>query len=46
MLRDQWFLVKVDNANRIAILDHEGVVREGAAEALGKENGVQIAKLA
>jgi hypothetical protein len=46
VLRDQWFPVKVDNANRTAILDHEGKVREGAAEALGKENGVQIAKLA
>jgi hypothetical protein len=30
----------------MAILDHGGKVREGAAELLGKENDVQIAKIA
>lgn len=38
--------VKVDNANRTAVLDHEGKFREGAAEALGEENRIRIAKFA
>lgn len=45
VLRDQLYPVKVDNANRTAILDQEGHVRPGAAEALGKENEVEIAKI-
>jgi hypothetical protein len=46
VLRDQLYPVKVDNANRIAILDQEGKVLLGAAEVLGKENDVYIAKIA
>lgn len=46
VLRDQLYPVKVDNANRTAILDQEGKVLPGAAEILGKENDVRIAKLA
>jgi hypothetical protein len=37
--------VKVDNANRTAVLDQEGNVLPRAAEVLGKENEVQIAKI-
>jgi hypothetical protein len=46
LLRDQLYPVKVNNANRAAILDHEGHVLPGAAEVLGKENEVSIAKIA
>ena len=46
VLRDQLYLVKVDNVNRTAVIDHEGKILSGAAEALGQENDVQIAKLA
>jgi hypothetical protein len=45
VLRDQLYPVKVDNVNRTAVIDHEGKVLPGAAEALGQENDVQIAKL-
>lgn len=45
VLRDQLYPVKVDNANRTAILDQEGKVLPGAAEVLGKENDVHIAKI-
>jgi hypothetical protein len=45
VLRDQLYPVKVDNANRTAILDQEGKVLPGAAEVLGKENEVHIAKI-
>jgi hypothetical protein len=34
------------NANRTAVLDQEGKVLPGAAEVLGKENEVNIAKVA
>ncbi|KFZ20543.1 hypothetical protein V501_00075 [Pseudogymnoascus sp. VKM F-4519 (FW-2642)] len=44
VLRDRLYPAKVDNANRTAILDHDGKILPGAADALGKEN-VQIAKL-
>jgi hypothetical protein len=38
--------VKVDNANRSAVLDAQGKVLPRAAEVLGKENEVNIAKVA
>lgn len=46
VLRDQLYPVKVDNANRTAILDKEGKVLPGAAHVVGKENDVSIAKIA
>ncbi|KAK4118032.1 hypothetical protein N657DRAFT_675812 [Parathielavia appendiculata] len=46
VLRDQLYPVKVDNVNSTAVIDHGGKVLLGAAEALGQENDVQIAKLA
>ncbi|EAQ91759.1 hypothetical protein CHGG_03694 [Chaetomium globosum CBS 148.51] len=46
VLRDQLYPVKIDNVNRTAVLDPEGKVLPGAAETLGRENDVQIAKLA
>jgi hypothetical protein len=45
VLRDQYYPVKVDNANRTAVLDEKGEIRPGAAETLGKENNITIAKL-
>ncbi|KAM4060886.1 reverse transcriptase [Hirsutella rhossiliensis] len=45
VMRDQLYPVKVDNANRTAVLDAEGYVLTGAAEALGVENNVTIAKI-
>jgi len=45
VLRDQLYPVKVDNANRSRVLDAEGNVLPGAAEALGEENNVNIAKV-
>ncbi|KAH6635863.1 hypothetical protein F5144DRAFT_644071 [Chaetomium tenue] len=46
VLRNQLYPVKVDNVNRTAVLDPEGRVLPGAAETLGRENDVQITKLA
>jgi hypothetical protein len=46
VLRDQLYPVKVDNANRKAVLEEDGGIREGAEERLGSENGVRIAKIA
>jgi hypothetical protein len=46
VLRDQLYLVKVDNANRTAILDQEGNILPRVTEVLGKENEVNIAKIA
>jgi hypothetical protein len=45
VLRDQLYPVKVDNVNRTTILDQNGKVLPGAAEVLGKENEVHIAKI-
>ena len=45
VMRDQLYPVKVDNANRIAVLDDAGNVLPGAAEARGAENKVSIAKI-
>jgi hypothetical protein len=46
VLGDRLYPVKVDNANRSAVLDAQGKVLPGAAEVLGKENEVNIAKIA
>lgn len=46
VLRDQLYPVKVNNANRTAILDQDGVILPEVMEALGKENEVHIAKMA
>ncbi|KAI1839719.1 hypothetical protein JX266_014065, partial [Neoarthrinium moseri] len=45
MLRDQLYPVKVNNVNRTAVLDEQGIVLLGAEEVLGQENDVQIAKI-
>jgi len=46
VLRDQLYPVKVDNANRTAVLDADGNILPGVAEVLGRENEVNIAKIA
>lgn len=46
VLRDQLYPVRVDNANRTAVLDTNGNLLPGAMEALGTENEVSIAKIA
>ncbi|KYK58873.1 reverse transcriptase [Drechmeria coniospora] len=45
VMRDQLYPVKVGNANRTAVLDGEGNILLGAAEALGVENNCTIAKI-
>ncbi|OAQ59084.1 retrovirus polyprotein [Purpureocillium lilacinum] len=45
VMRDQLYPVKVDNANRTAVLDTDGNVLAGAAEALGTENNVNIEQM-
>jgi hypothetical protein len=45
-LRDELYLVKVDNVNRTAVLDYEGMVLPRAAKVLGQENEVSIGKIA
>jgi Zinc knuckle len=46
ILRDQLFPVKVDGVNRCAVLDEYNQLRPEIADKLGKENEVQIAKIA
>lgn len=45
VMRDQLYPVKVDNANRTAILDASGDLQPGVVEMLEKENEVKIAKI-
>lgn len=45
VMRDQLYPVKVDNANRTAVLDGEGNVLPDVAEALGAENSVTVGKI-
>ncbi|KJZ69719.1 hypothetical protein HIM_10888 [Hirsutella minnesotensis 3608] len=45
VMRDQLYPVRVDNANRTAILDAEGNTLPGAIEALSVENRVTIGKI-
>ena len=45
VLRDELYPIKVDNVNRLAVLDEHGEIRTGAAEAFGRENETTVAKL-
>lgn len=45
VLRDELYPVKVDNVSRLAILDANGNVQTGAAEALSQENETTVAKI-
>ena len=46
VLRDELYPIKVDNVNRLAVLDDNGEIRAGAAEAFGQENETTVAKMA
>ncbi len=46
VLRDELYPVKVDNVNRLAVLDEHGEIQTGAAEAFGQENETTVAKVA
>ena len=45
ILRDDMFSIRVDNINRTAILDKNGEIQIGAAEALAEENDIQVVKI-
>jgi hypothetical protein len=45
VLRDELYPIKVDNVNRLAILDANGNIQAGAAEALSQENETTVAKV-
>ena len=45
VLRDELCPIKVDNVNRLAVLDEHGEIRAGAAEACGQENETTVAKI-
>jgi regulator of replication initiation timing len=46
VLRDELYPIKVDNVNRLAVLDEHGEIRTGAADAFGRENETTVAKIA
>ena len=46
VLRDELYPIKVDNVNRLAVLDENGDIRTGAADAFGQENETTVAKVA
>jgi uncharacterized coiled-coil protein SlyX len=46
VLRDELYPIKVDSVKRAAVLDDNGEIRTGAAEAFGQENKTTIAKIA
>ena len=46
VLRDELYPIKVENVNRLAVLDEHGEIRSGAAESFGRENETTVAKVA
>jgi hypothetical protein len=46
ILRDELYPIKVDNVNRLAVLDENGEIRTGAVEAFSQENETTVAKIA
>jgi regulator of replication initiation timing len=45
VLRDELYPVKVDNVNRLAVLDADGEIKTGAAEAFSRENETTVSKI-
>ena len=45
VLRDQLYPIKIDNANRTAILEENGQLRPGVVDMMEKENEVKNAKV-
>lgn len=45
VLRDELHPIKVDNVNRLAVLDENGDIRAGAVETFGQENATTVAKI-
>ncbi|KIW35909.1 uncharacterized protein PV06_11781 [Exophiala oligosperma] len=45
ILRDELYPIKVDNVNRLAVLNEHGDIRAGATETFGQENGTTVAKI-
>ena len=45
VLRDELYPIKVDNVNRLAVLDENGEIRAGVAETLSQENEKTAAKI-
>ena len=45
VLRDELYPFKVDNVNRLAVLDENGGIRAGAAEIFSQENETTVAKI-
>ncbi|KDN71873.1 hypothetical protein CSUB01_09606 [Colletotrichum sublineola] len=46
VLRDDIYPIRVDSVNRTTVLDENGNIRTGAAEAFGLENDTTVAKVA
>ncbi|RKK24129.1 hypothetical protein BFJ67_g16781 [Fusarium oxysporum f. sp. cepae] len=46
ILRDGLYPIRVDNVNRIAVLDERNEVRAETTEMLGRENDTEVAKIA
>ena len=45
MLRDNLYPIKIDNVNRLAVLDEQGDIQAGVAEALSHKNETTVAKI-
>ena len=45
-MRDELYLVKIDNIKRTVVLDEKNEIRAGVVEAYGEENGTTVAKIA
>ena len=45
VLRDELYPIKVDNVNRLAVLDENGEIQAGAAETFSHENEVTVSKI-
>jgi hypothetical protein len=45
LLRDQWYLFRIDNINKTAVLDNIGNIKTNAIDIFSKENDVRIAKI-
>lgn len=45
ILRDQLYPIKVDNVNKAEVINPNGTIKDGAANALGEENQADVAKL-
>ena len=45
IMRDWFYLIKIDNTNKAAVLNQNGTIQQKTVKIFSKKNGIHIAKI-